>query len=86
LVRLKHAHYAKCPKCSSKDLVALRRVDGVDKMRRGPLNLLHRLLGGQLYHCWFCRLQFYDCRPIAEAPEQQGPGTGKRTTLLKVNS
>jgi hypothetical protein len=32
-------------------------------------------------------LQFYDCRPIADAPEQpQDPATGKRTTLLKVNS
>jgi hypothetical protein len=20
-------------------------------------------MGGKLYHCWFCRLQFYDLRP-----------------------
>jgi hypothetical protein len=31
-------------------------------MRSGMLNLLNRLGGGKLYHCWFCRLQFYDVR------------------------
>jgi hypothetical protein len=40
----------------------LKRRDGIDRMYRGGLSLLHRLLGGKLYHCWFCRLQFYDLR------------------------
>jgi hypothetical protein len=31
-------------------------------MQKGLLNLLQRLSGGKLYHCWFCRLQFYDTR------------------------
>jgi hypothetical protein len=31
-------------------------------MQRGLMNILHRLSGGKLYHCWFCRLQFYDTR------------------------
>ena len=31
-------------------------------MRKGIFNLLQRMAGGKLYHCWFCRLQFYDTR------------------------
>ncbi len=40
----------------------LRRRDGIDKMQPGIFNLLHKIGGGKLYHCWFCRLQFYDVR------------------------
>jgi hypothetical protein len=40
----------------------LKRRDGIDKMQNGLANLLHKLVGGKLYHCWFCRLQFYDVR------------------------
>jgi hypothetical protein len=31
-------------------------------MQPGIFNLLHRMGGGRLYHCWFCRLQFFDVR------------------------
>jgi hypothetical protein len=31
-------------------------------MHTGILNFLQKLGGGKLYHCWFCRLQFYDTR------------------------
>jgi DNA-directed RNA polymerase subunit RPC12/RpoP len=61
--RLRLARYAKCPKCSYQDITAMRRVDKIDRMRGGIFNLIHRVFGGQLYHCWFCRLQFYDLRP-----------------------
>ena len=44
------------------DLTVLRRRDGVDHMQSGMFNFLHWLGGGKLYHCWFCRLQFYDVR------------------------
>jgi hypothetical protein len=37
-------------------------------MENGIWNFLSRLGGGKLYHCCFCRLQFYDRRP---SPEQQ---------------
>jgi hypothetical protein len=41
-------------------------------MQRGLLNLLHKTIGGKLYHCWFCRLQFYDIRQRFNAPERRG--------------
>jgi hypothetical protein len=52
----------KCPQCHSVDLTVLRRRDGVDRMRSGIINLFNKVAGGKLYHCWFCRLQFYDVR------------------------
>jgi len=67
--RLNLARYAKCPKCRYQDITPMRRVDKIDKMRGGIFNLIHRLTGGQLYHCWFCRLQFYDFRPRKENPK-----------------
>ena len=30
----------------------------------GALNLMERMLGGSLYHCCYCRLQFYDRRKM----------------------
>jgi hypothetical protein len=49
----------------------LRRLaerDHIDHMYRHPLSLLQRLLGGKLYHCRYCRIQFYDWRRPAPAP------------------
>jgi hypothetical protein len=60
--RLALSRYAKCPKCRYQDITPMKRIDKIDKLRGGFFNLIHRLLGGQLYHCWFCRLQFYDLR------------------------
>lgn len=71
--RMKDWRYAGCPKCGSAELTVLKRVDKVDRMRRGPTNFLRRMLGGKLYHCWLCRLQFYDLRPRKPLP---GDGRG----------
>ncbi len=59
---LRYVRYVKCPCCHSVDLTILKRRDGIDRMQKGFLNLVQRLGGGKLYHCWFCRLQFYDTR------------------------
>ena len=50
--------------------------DKIDKMARSPIRLVHRLLGGSLYHCTFCRLQFYDVRKrkAIEKPPLKIPG------------
>ncbi len=67
--RMQLARYAKCPKCRYQDISHLKRVDKIDKMRGGIFNLFHRIMGGKLYHCWFCRLQFYDFRPRRDNPK-----------------
>jgi hypothetical protein len=40
--------------------------------------MIQRQLGGKLYHCVLCRLQFYDCRkqalvPLAILPSAANP-------------
>lgn len=56
---------ARCPKCGTFRLTKLRSPDKIDKMSSGLLNTVERLAGGSLYHCCFCRLQFYDRRTMA---------------------
>jgi hypothetical protein len=46
----------------------LKHPDRIDKMDTGLHNLLQRLVfHGRLYHCFSCRLQFYDRRSVADA-------------------
>jgi hypothetical protein len=73
----------RCPRCGTTQVSKLRGRDHIDAMASGPLNLVARLAGGGLYHCCFCRVQFYDRRPLAppivvtpvEAPAAPQPGT-----------
>ena len=58
----------RCPLCGTTRLRMLLARDRIDRMHRNPLNLLQRYLGGRLYHCRYCRLQFYDRRPLAPEP------------------
>jgi hypothetical protein len=55
--------HARCPRCHSFDLRERSKRDSVDRMNRNPLRLIQRFLGARLYHCEYCRLQFYDLRP-----------------------
>lgn len=61
----------RCPRCGTTRLSRLRERDYIDKMDWGLWNLAARLCGGKLYHCWFCRLQFYDRRPLPEIKEPE---------------
>jgi hypothetical protein len=45
-------------------------------MHTGFLNLMERLSSGKLYHCRFCRIQFYDRRDFARAAEEPVTSTG----------
>ena len=74
--------YPRCPKCGTLRIVKLKQRDHIDPMTRSPLNLLERICGGLLYHCKFCRLQFFDRRKslaekplpqIAEGPDAAAP-------------
>ena len=58
--------YPRCPHCGTYRLRRLARRDKIDAMEKGFVNLMQRLWGGNLYHCRFCRVQFYDVRkPVA---------------------
>jgi hypothetical protein len=59
----------RCPVCGTYRVVRLRERDHIDRLHGGFLNLLERLLGGsKLYHCRWCRMQFYDRRKLAGEP------------------
>src|SRR5262245_16261741 len=57
---------ARCPVCGSHRVSKLKTPDRIDRFHGGFLNLLERIAGrGKLFHCRWCRLQFYDRRPLA---------------------
>lgn len=60
----------RCPRCGTYRLTKLRERDKIDRMSHGVMNLVERVLGGRLYHCCFCRLQFYDRRPLLSRTAQ----------------
>jgi hypothetical protein len=57
---------ARCPLCGTFRLRALLEKDHIDRMLKSPVSVLQRVFGGRLYHCRYCRAQFYDRRPLAE--------------------
>jgi len=65
----------RCPKCGTHRVVRLKARDPIDSLHGGFLNLAERLLGGnRLYHCRWCRMQFYDRRkPAGEVPSSKPP-------------
>jgi ssDNA-binding Zn-finger/Zn-ribbon topoisomerase 1 len=69
---------ARCPRCGSFRPTKLRERDKIDQMQWGFSNLVERWAGGRLYHCCFCRLQFYDRRSLAERPKAEKAGEGSR--------
>ena len=57
----------RCPSCGTYRLSRLTSRDRIDPMHKGVINFTQWLLGGDLYHCRYCRLQFYDLRKRAAA-------------------
>ena len=57
----------RCPLCGTYRLRALAERDHIDRMLKNPVSVLQRIFfGGRLYHCRYCRVQFYDRRRLAE--------------------
>jgi len=76
--RLHFGPHARCPKCGTFRLTHLAEPDVIDRMQDGLWNLFERLSHGNLYHCRFCRVQFYDRRPLA--PQTSAPPAPATTT------
>ena len=56
----------RCPRCGTYRITKLRGPDKIDKMAGGLWNTFEKIAGGsKLYHCCFCRVQFYDRRKMA---------------------
>ena len=77
----------RCPVCGTYRVVRIKKLDKIDRKHGGFLNLLERLISkGRLFHCRWCRLQFYDRRrlatqvqagtpPAAAVPEAKAAGS-----------
>ena len=69
----------RCPDCGTSRVVFRKRRDHIDRMSTAPSSLLAKLRRGKLYHCIFCRLQFYSTKPHASSrtakPSECGAGT-----------
>ncbi len=58
----------RCPECGTYRVVRLKQPDKIDRKHGGFLNFLERLAGGgRLFHCRWCRLQFFDRRVVGTA-------------------
>jgi hypothetical protein len=57
--------HTRCPRCGTDEVEKRKSVDKIDKRLKTPMSLLQAGLGGSLYHCVFCRIQFYDVRSRA---------------------
>lgn len=55
---------ARCPKCGTFRITRLKEPDRIDRMQTGVLNLLEKMAGGKLFHCRYCRVQFWDRRRL----------------------
>lgn len=67
-VREKHrffyhfGRYVQCPHCGTTDLEKRSSRDKIDRLTKNPFSMVQALFGAHLYHCVFCRFQFYDLR------------------------
>ena len=76
--------HARCPKCGTFRLSRLKSLDRIDRMFSGPLNTFERLAGGDLHHCCFCRIQFYDRRKLAPRSNVQPYASGDGVPEVEV--
>jgi cytoskeletal protein CcmA (bactofilin family) len=67
-VEEKNLAQARCPRCGTTRLRRRTRPDRIDQLESSPFNRIQRVFGAQLYHCIYCRYQFYDRRGMASVP------------------
>jgi hypothetical protein len=59
---LKPTALVQCPRCHTHKVSRRIAPDKIDPVIKSFSSVLQGLLGGRLYHCNFCRIQFYDLR------------------------
>jgi hypothetical protein len=69
----------RCPQCGTRRITKLKRPDHIDPMYYHPMTLLQRLIpGSRLFHCRYCRIQFFDRRALRkESPAESGDAVGQ---------
>jgi cytoskeletal protein CcmA (bactofilin family) len=69
----KRAASVRCPVCGTEKLYLRASRDKIDRMYQTPARRLQQLLGARLYHCWVCRIQFYDMGELAAPAAEAAP-------------
>ena len=65
---------AQCPQCGTTRLKILPKLDAIDKLHGNSLaNRMRARRGDTLYHCIYCRLQFYDPHQLEKSPAHVEP-------------
>jgi hypothetical protein len=54
------AERTRCPLCGTLRLNRLAGPDGIDRMHWNLFYVVRRRFDMRLYHCRYCRIQFYD--------------------------
>jgi hydrogenase maturation factor HypF (carbamoyltransferase family) len=66
----------RCHRCGTYRVTKLKARDKIDPMETGLLNLFEKIAGGGVYHCKFCRVQFWDRRKFAPVAKAAGAAEG----------
>ncbi len=78
---LKPTAIVQCPRCHTQKVSRRIAPDKIDPVIKSFSSVVQGLLGGRLYHCNFCRIQFYDLRhtkrasPSRNEPQEQSSVT-----------
>ena len=68
---------AHCPRCGTTRLHVLKELDGIDPVYGNRIaNEIRARRGDTIYHCIYCRLQFFD--PHRPKPRKNSSGGPKR--------
>ena len=65
---LKPRSYVQCPRCHTHKVSRRIAPDKIDPVIKSISSMIRALLGGRLYHCNYCRIQFYDLRHSLKVP------------------
>jgi len=83
--RLHFGKAARCPRCGTYRISRLKEPDRIDPMNTSVLNFLEKLFGGKLFHCRYCRIQFFDRRRLAsEIAAEETAETVAETKSIEV--
>jgi len=77
---LKPTAIVQCPQCHT--LKVSRRIapDKIDPVIKSFWSIVQGLLGGRLYHCNYCRIQFYDLRHSVKPPANRTEPSRREVT------
>lgn len=72
---LKPTAVVQCPRCHTRKVSRRIAPDKIDPVVKNLSSVVQGLLGGRLYHCNYCRIQFYDLRHTTKLSNQDPPVT-----------